>query len=228
MARTMIALRPTPTRQIQRARGWPRISPPPSRPAGWTHGGRDRIPRSRSHVCHCGLNLRGRFPVSQDGVCPSPEPDLSVPLLSPFSIGTGPQTGSGRSADGWATGRVPWPAKVKTCRPIPSIDPPRSVRGISGAWTTEPIQASMSLERTCAGWRDYRVGPGERDCERCGTVAETVPHLAVAKVYGDSFRLGAKGVSCRSGSVNGTRRVDLQIAVPAIHKSAFHDLIFPQ
>ena len=86
----------------------------------------------------------------------------------------------------------------------------------------------MSFERTCAGWRDYRVGPGEQDCERCGTVAKIVPRLAVAMVYGDSFRLGAKGVSCRSGSVNGTSRVDSQMAVPAIHKSAFPDLIFYQ
>ena len=84
----------------------------------------------------------------------------------------------------------------------------------------------MSFEGTCAGWRDFRVGPSEQYCERCGTVAETVSHLAVAKIYGDSFRLGAKGVSCRSRSVNGTRRVDSQIAVPAIHKSAFPDLFF--
>ena len=75
----------------------------------------------------------------------------------------------------------------------------------------------MSFERTCAGWRDYRVGSGEQYCERCGTVAETVPHLAVAKVYGDSFRLGAKGVSCRSRGVNGTRRVDSQILFPRSH-----------
>ena len=92
--------------------------------------------------------------------------------------------------------RFPRPAKFKTWRPIPSIDPTRSVRGISGVWTAEPIPASMSFERTCAGWRDYRVVPGEQYCERCGTVAETVPHLAVAKACGDSFRLDEKGVSC--------------------------------
>ncbi len=50
-------------------------------------------------------------------------------------------------------------------------------------------------------------------------------HLAGIKADEDSFRQGAKGVSCRSGSVNGTRRVDSQMAVPVIHKSAFPDLI---
>ena len=206
---------------------------------GWTHGGRDRTPRSLSHVCRCGLNLRGRFPVSQDGVCPSLESDLSIPLLSPFSIADRPtdlfgqkrrRMGDGASSLAGAGALGLEALKVKTCRSIQSIDPTHSVRGISGAWTPEPIQASMSFERTLrrAVWRDYRVGPGEQYCERCGTVAETVPHLAVAKVCGDSFRLGAKGVSCRSRSVNGTRRVDSQIAVPAIHRSAFHDLFFSQ
>ena len=40
----------------------------------------------------------------------------------------------------------------------------------------------------------------------------------------DSFRVGAKGVSCRSGSVNETSRVDSQKAVPVVHKYAFPDL----
>ena len=53
----------------------------------------------------------------------------------------------------------------------------------------------MSFERICAGWRDYRVVPGEQDCERCGAVAETVPHMAIAKAYGGSFRLCVTGVS---------------------------------
>ena len=108
---------------------------------------------------------------------------------------TGPQTCSGRSADGWATGRVPSPAKVKTYGPMPSLDPARSVRGISEAWTPEPIQASMNFERTCAGWRDYRGRPGEQDCEIYGTAAETVPHLAVAKGDGGPSRLYEKRVS---------------------------------
>ena len=42
------------------------------------------------------------------------------------------------------------------------------------------------------------------------------------------FRLVAKGVSCRSESVNGTRGVDSQKAIPTIHKLDFPDLFsFP-
>lgn len=119
--------------------------------------------------------------------------------------------------------RFPWPAKFKTWRPIPSIDPTRSVRGISGAWTAEPIPAYMSFKRTCAGWRDYRVGPGEQNCERCETVAETVPHLAVAKACGGSFRLCEKWVSRPIRDVNGTYGVDSQEAVPVTHKSVSPD-----
>ena len=111
------------------------------------------------------------------------------------SRGRGTLTCSGRSADVWATGRVPWPATVKSCRPIPSINPTRSVRRISGAWTPESIQVSVSFEWTCGGWRDYRVGLGEQYCERYGKVAETVPQLMVARVYGESYRMGAKEVS---------------------------------
>ena len=118
--------------------------------------------------------------------------------------------------------QVPWPAKVKTFRLIPSIDPTRSVRGISGAWTPEPIQACMSFEPTCAGWRDYRVGSGKQNCERYGKVAETVSHLAVAKVYGDSFRQCIKGVTwpireCewdKGGGFTKSRPGDSQIRFP--------------
>ena len=120
--------------------------------------------------------------------------------------------------------RFPRPAKFKTWRPIPSIDPTRSLRGISGAWTAEPIQGSMSFERTCAGRRGYRVGPSEQCCERCETVAETVPHLAVAKADGGPFRLCEKRVSRPIRDVNGTKGVDSQKAVLVIHKTAFPDL----
>ncbi len=131
--------------------------------------------------------------------------------------------------------RFPRPAKFKTWRPIPSIDPTRSLRGISGAWTAEPIQGSMGFERTCAGRRGYRVGPSEQCCERCETVAETVPHLAVAKADGGPFRLCEKRVSRPIRDVNGTKGVDSQKAVPVTHKSvspdplAFHSVaaIFP-
>ena len=49
-------------------------------------------------------------------------------------------------------------------------------------------------------------------------------HVASVKVDGDSFRRGAKGVSFRSGSVNGIRWVDSQMTVPEIHTSTFPDL----
>ena len=32
----------------------------------------------------------------------------------------------------------------------------------------------MSFERTCTGCRDFRVGPGEQQCERCGEINETL------------------------------------------------------
>ncbi|MDE2926511.1 MAG: hypothetical protein OXT71_08955 [Acidobacteriota bacterium] len=32
----------------------------------------------------------------------------------------------------------------------------------------------MSFERTCAGCQDFRVGPGEQHCERCGGFTETL------------------------------------------------------
>ena len=165
---------------------------------------------------------------------------MSIPLLSPFSIADRPTDLFGqkrrRMGDGASSlagsGALGLEAlKVKTCRSIQSIDPTRSVRGISGAWTPEPIQASMSFERTCAAPYGETIGSGQVSsiANAAGrSPRQLVPHLAVAKVCGDSFRLGAKGVSCRSRSVNGTRRVDSQIAVPAIHRSAFHDLFFSQ
>ncbi len=69
----------------------------------------------------------------------------------------------------------------KGWNPFPSIDPTRSVRGISGAWTPEPIQASMSFERACAGWRDYRVGVGGPYCEPYGTVCRDSSALGSRK-----------------------------------------------
>ena len=32
----------------------------------------------------------------------------------------------------------------------------------------------MNFERTCAGYGDFRVGPSQQYCERCGEVTETV------------------------------------------------------
>lgn len=32
----------------------------------------------------------------------------------------------------------------------------------------------MSFERTCVGYRDFRVGPGDQHCERCGEVTKTL------------------------------------------------------
>ena len=52
--------------------------------------------------------------------------------------------------------------------------------------------------------------------------------LAVDTVVGALFRVGLMEVLCRSESVNGTSRVDSQMAVREIHKSAFPDLIFSQ
>ena len=124
--------------------------------------------------------------------------------------------------------RVPGPAKVKTYKPIPSIDPTRSVWGISGVWTPEPIQASMNFERTCAGRRDFRVGPGEQYCEHCRRSPRLFRTWQSQRVMADRFGCAKRGSRTRSGSVNGTKGVDSQKAVPATHKDTFPDLFASQ
>ena len=111
-----------------------------------------------SHDCRCGRNLRERFPVSQDGVWPSLESDSSVPLLSSISIADRLTDLFGQKRRRMGDGARSLAGEGQDLETDPSIDPTRSVRGISGAWSPEPIPASMSFERTCVGRRDYRVG----------------------------------------------------------------------
>ena len=68
-----------------------------------------------------------------------------------------------------------------------------------------PASAKLRLRLCCTARAAVRFG-GQPVCGRLIVTAE-------------------KGGSCRSGSVNGTSRVDSQMAVPVIHKYAFPDLI---
>ena len=67
-----------------------------------------------------------------------------------------------------------------------------------------PVSARRSLRLCCTARTAVRYG-GQPVCRRLIVTAE-------------------KGGSCRSRSVNGTSRVDSQMAVPTIHNSAFPDL----
>ncbi len=96
----------------------------------------------------------------QGGTCEHPR--------HPRGTGGGPQEAGGGPAAKTTLQSLP---ELWLSRRLSELPPMRRILRVR---TRAPVERSMSIERTCAGCRDYQVDPGEQHCDRCGDLTETL------------------------------------------------------